>query len=273
MKIHLVLPNFGPGCTASSIGEIAVAGERLGFDAIATTDHVLVPKGEPERYERIFESLTVLGYLSAITSHVGLMTSVIVPLMRNPFVVAKQAATVDQLSGGRLTLGLGVGWVEQEFANVHADFRRRGARFDELLRLYRHLFSGSREPFEGEFYGFEDGVFDPLPVHREHLPILLGGTSDAAVRRAARTADIWQATQIGPAEWQGRVALLRSQAGGRPVEVGARIVLTGDPVATSDELRVWQDAGADHVLVTLGFTEGFLGRMEEFAELMQEVQA
>src|SRR5437899_188258 len=151
MELYLALPNFGRGSTVEALTEIAREAEELGFDGIGTTDHLLVPQGQPERYERIFDALVMLGYLAAHTRRVKLITTVIVLLMRNPFVVAKQAATVDQLSGGRLVLGLGVGWSEREFANVHADFRNRGRRFDDALSLLRHLFSGSRGSFEGMY--------------------------------------------------------------------------------------------------------------------------
>jgi probable F420-dependent oxidoreductase len=274
MQVHVAIPNFGRGSTPEAIAEIAEQAEELGFDGIGTTDHVLVPKGQPERYERIFEALVVLGYLAARTKRVKLITSVMVLLIRNPFIVAKQAATIDQLSGGRLVLGLGVGWQEQEFANVHADFRNRGRRLDEALRLFRHLFSGSREPFRGDYYAYEDGVFDPLPVHKERLPILLGGNSDAAVKRAARAADSWESTGLEPQAWRERVELLRSEAAGRSVEVGSRINLAGDAREMLEAAREWQAAGADHVMIVFGFTDGFAERMTVFArEVMPALRA
>lgn len=274
MQFHVAIPNFGRGSTPEAMAEIAERAEELGFDGIGTTDHVLVPKGQPERYERIFEALVVLGYLAARTRRVKLITSVIVLLVRNPFVVAKQAATIDQLSGGRLVLGLGVGWQEQEFANVQAEFRNRGRRLDEALRLFRHLFSGSREPFRGDYYSYEDGVFDPLPVQGERLPILLGGNSDAAVKRAARAADAWESTGINPEAWRERVELLRSEAAGRSVEAGGRINLAGDAREMLETVRQWQAAGADHLMIGFGFTDGFAERMAHFArEVMPAVRA
>ena len=247
------------------MAEIAEEAEALGFDGIATTDHILVPKGEPERYERVFEALTVLAYLAARTKRVKLLTSVIVLFMRNPFVVAKQAATIDQLSGGRLILGLGVGWQEREFANVHAEFRRRGRRMDEALRLFRHLFSGSHEPFKGDFFAYEDGVFDPLPVHREQLPIMLGGNSDAAIKRAATAAEMWESTGLDPEAWKDCADRLRQWSNGRQVEAGARINLTGGAREMLDVVRRWEQAGADHLMLGLGFTDGFAERMRTFA--------
>jgi probable F420-dependent oxidoreductase len=261
MELHLAIPNFGRGSSVEAMAEIAQEAEELGFAGIGTTDHLLVPRGQPERYERIFEALTVLAYLAARTRRVKLITSVIVLFMRNPFVVAKQAATIDQLSGGRLVLGLGVGWQEQEFANIHMDFRNRGRRMDEALELLRHLFSGTSEPFRGRYYAYDDGVFDPLPVRRERLPILLGGNSEAAIKRAARAAEGWESTGMEPEAWERIAAQLREWAGDRTVDAGARIGLNGGPKEMLAEVLRWRDAGADHLMLGLGFTDGFAARM------------
>lgn len=272
MEFHVAIPNFGHGSIPETMAEIADEAEALGFDGIATTDHVLVPRGRPERYERIFEPMIVLGFLASRTLRVKLMTSVIVLPIRNPFVLAKQAATIDQISRGRLVLGLGVGWHEQEFANVHADFRNRGRRLDEAIRLFRHLFSGSEEPFRGAHYSYDDGVFEPLPVQGERLPIMLGGNSDAAVKRAARVADLWESTGLDAQGWRARVELLRSEAAGRKVDVGGRISLTGSGGEMLDTVRAWRDAGADHLTIGFGFTDGFAERMRTFAgEVMPAV--
>jgi probable F420-dependent oxidoreductase len=265
MQLHIAIPNFGRGSSVEAMTEIAQEAEELGFDGIATTDHLLVPRGQPERYERIFDALVTLGYLAAHTKRVKLITSVIVLFMRNPFVVAKQAATVDQLSGGRLVLGLGVGWQEQEFANVHMEFRRRGSRMDEALQLFRHLFSGTSEPFQGRYFSYDDGVFDPLPLQRDRLPIMLGGNSDAAVRRAAQSAELWESTGVDPETWRGSAARLREWSGDRQVEAGARINLTGSAAEMLEQVKRWRDAGAQHLMLGLGFTDGFVDRMRTFA--------
>jgi probable F420-dependent oxidoreductase len=271
MQLHLAIPNFGRGSTVEAMAELAQEAEELGFDGIGSTDHVLVPKGQPERYERVFDALAVLAYLAAKTQRVKLLTSVIVLFMRNPFIVAKQAATIDQMCHGRLVLGLGVGWQEQEFNNVHMDFRNRGRRMDEAIRLFRHLFSGSREPFQGDYYGYEDGVFDPLPVAREQVPILIGGNSEPAIRRAARLADGWESTGLEPEDWKRSASQLREWAGERKVEAGARIGLTGDAKEMLAEVRRWRDAGADHLMLGLGFTDGFAERMRLFAREVMPV--
>jgi probable F420-dependent oxidoreductase len=265
MELHLAIPNFGRGSSVEAMSEIAQEAEALGYDGVGTTDHLLVPKGQPERYERIFDALAVLAYLAGKTNRVKLITTVVVLLMRNPFVVAKQAATIDELSGGRLVLGLGAGWQEQEFANVHMSFRERGRRLDEALRLFRHLFSGSREPFEGRYYAYEDGVFDPLPVQRDRIPILLGGNSEAAIKRAARAADAWESTGMEPEAWKPCAELLRLSAGERKIDAGARINLAGSAKDMLDVARRWRDAGADHLMLGLGFTAGYAERMRLFA--------
>jgi alkanesulfonate monooxygenase SsuD/methylene tetrahydromethanopterin reductase-like flavin-dependent oxidoreductase (luciferase family) len=120
-------------------------------------------------YGRVFEPLVALAYVASQTRRIKLGTSVIVLPMRNPFVVAKQVATLDALSGGRVILGLAVGWSTEEFANVHAEFHGRGARLEESIRLFRHLWSGSRAGFEGPFYAYAGGVFDPVPSQGANL--------------------------------------------------------------------------------------------------------
>src|SRR6266851_2254965 len=214
------LGNSGAAATGAALEDTARAADDLGFRALWTSDHLLAPSTLPQ-FARVFEPLVVLAHVAAATSRIRLGTSVIVLPMRSPFVVAKQAATLDQLSDGRLILGIGVGSYGDEYVNVHADFHTRGARMDEAIRLFRHLWSGSRDPFEGRFYGFADGVFDPLPTQREKLPLLIGGRSDAALRRAGREADIWQTTTLTPETFPGAVAKIRAEPNGHRVEVGS----------------------------------------------------
>src|ERR1700681_4715364 len=153
--------------------DTARAADDLGFRALWTADHLLAPSTLPQ-FSRVFEPLISLAFVASITQRVRLGTSVIVLPMRSPFVVAKQAATLDVLSGGRLILGIGVGSFAAEYENVHAEFSNRGARLEEAINLFRHLWSGSREPFEGRFYGYSDGVFEPVPLQGKDLPLLIG---------------------------------------------------------------------------------------------------
>ena len=217
------------------------------------------------QFARVFEPLVVLAHVAAVTSRIRLGTSVIVLPMRSPFAVAKQAATLDVLSGGRLILGIGVGSYGEEYVNVHADFHTRGARLDEAIRLFRHLWSGSREPFDGRFYGFADGVFEPLPTQREKLPLLVGGRSDAALRRAGREADMWQTTTLSHETFPAAVAKIRAAANGRKVEVGSVYAFNEGLASAQAAVRTWAAAGADHLSINFGPADGRRERMQEFA--------
>src|SRR5579884_1347595 len=192
MIFDVTLGNFG-AVPPQVLVDTARAADEHGFRAIWTADHLLAPSSYPQ-FGSVLEPLIVLSHVAAATQRIRLGTSVIVLPMRSPFVVAKQAATLDVLSGGRLILGLGVGSVEGEYANVHANYHNRGARLDEAIALFRHLWSGSREPFAGRYYGYQDGVFAPLPLQGRDLPLLIGGRSEAALKRVAREAAIWQTT-------------------------------------------------------------------------------
>jgi probable F420-dependent oxidoreductase len=268
MDVHVALPNGHQGVTVEQLAEITDAAEELGFAGVWPLDHVLVGPDLEQRYPWVVEPLVLLGYLAARTRRIRLGTSIIVLAMRNPFVVAKQAATLDLLCGGRFTLGLGAGYSEPEFRNVGAAgiWPTRGRRLDEAIELFRHLWSGSREPFRGRFYSYEEGWFGPPPPQREKLPILIGGHSEAALTRAARYGDVWQSTGLGPEEFRPRVEWIRTHAGDRRVEVGARTTLTGDPKAVLARVKAYQAAGAQHVCAYFGNRpEDFVPAMRAFA--------
>jgi len=268
VDIHVALPNGHPGVTLDQLIKITEAAEELGFKGVWPLDHVLVGPDLKDIYSWVIEPLTLLGYLAARTSRIRLGTSVIVLGMRNPFVVAKQAATLDQLSNGRFTLGLGAGYSEPEFRNVGASgvWTTRGKRLDEAIRLFRHLWSGLKGPFDGQFYPYEEGYFGPLPPQGERLPILIGGNSDAAIRRAATLGDVWQSTRLKPDEFRLKAEQLRASADGRRVELGARTSLIGDPDSLLARVKAFREAGAQHVCAYFGATvEDFVPGMRTFA--------
>lgn len=244
--------------------EFGIAAEKLGYQSAWLPDHLLPPADYGETYGGVYEPLIALTYLAARTEHIRLGTSVLVLPMRSPFAVAKQAATLHALSGGRLTLGVGIGWDRAEFDAVGADFSTRGARTDEGIALLRHLFE-SGGPFSGDHYGFDTGVFEPRP--QQHLPIMVGGTSDRAVARAAALADEWQGVGLAPAEFAQLAGRIRARAE-RSVLVGTRIAWPGGEAALTravDEARRFADAGADTLAVWFGAEDGFGDRMAEFA--------
>jgi len=268
MDFHVALPNGVPGVTIEDLAEITDAAEDLGFTGVMALDHLLAGPDLKDRYPWVLEPMVALGYLAARTRRVRLATSVLVLGMRNPFVVAKQAATLDLASGGRFTLGLGAGYSEPEFRNVGASnvWTTRGKRLDEAIALFRHLWSGSSTPFEGEFYSYDEGWFAPPPPQGANLPILIGGHSEAALNRAARLGDIWQSTGLGPDEFKKRADWVRTHAGHRHVEVGARTTLLGEPDAVRARVKEFESAGAEHVCANFGKTPSeWVANMRRFA--------
>ncbi|HSO28871.1 MAG TPA: TIGR03619 family F420-dependent LLM class oxidoreductase [Candidatus Sulfomarinibacteraceae bacterium] len=221
MDFGLILPSLGDEATHEGIDAAGEIAERLGFTDAWTTDHLLVDRSAAEDYGTIFEAVTTLAYLAGRTTKVRLGASVIVVPMRNAVVLAKELATIDNLSAGRLIAGVGVGWSRPEFASVGvADrFAVRGAYTDEAIRLWRHLWSGADWPFHGRFTTLDDYVFGPLPAQGGALPIWIGGRSEAALRRAGRLADTYHASATSPAAFAPRVPVIRAAAdeAGRPM--------------------------------------------------------
>jgi len=173
----LELPNYPEGASPEGIEAAADVAERLGWSTVWTTDHVLVPNADRGDYGRIYEAILTLAWVGARHPTVRLGTSVIVVPQRNAVILAKELATLDSLSGGRVIAGIGIGWNQGEYANLGvADrFHVRGAYLDETIRLWRHLWSGSTEPFEGRFHALDDFVFNPLPPQGKSLPIFEDG--------------------------------------------------------------------------------------------------
>ena len=268
MDVHVALPNGHRGVTLGQLTEITEVAEELGFNGVWPLDHVLVGPDLKDVYSWVIEPMTLLGYLAARTSRIRLGTSVIVLGMRNPFVVAKQAATLDLLSNGRFTLGLGAGYSEPEFRNIGASgvWTTRGKRLDEAILLFRHLWSGAQGPFHGQFFGYDEGYFGPPPPQGERLPILIGGASDAALRRAGTLGDVWQSTGLSPEDFGLGAEKVRRFANGRRVELGARTTLAGDPGTVLAKINAFQKAGAEHVCAYFGATvEDFVPGMRTFA--------
>jgi probable F420-dependent oxidoreductase len=191
MKLGACVPNYGETSSPQALRTVATEAERIGYDSVWCTDHILMSKNSGTPYERILDSITTLSFLSSVTSRVRLgISSLIVP-MRNPVVVAKQLATIDNFSGGRIMLAVGAGWNESEFSNLGSNFHDRGKRLDSSIRLLRDIWSG-RSTFDSKVLGIKirDGVFQPQP-ERERLTIWVGGTSPAAMKRAVELGDAW----------------------------------------------------------------------------------
>jgi probable F420-dependent oxidoreductase len=271
MKFGLSLRNTGVGSSRDAIDAGAETAARLGWEAVWTTDHVLVPHSAAAEYGRTFEAIATLAWVGARHPNLRLGTSVIVVPQRNAVLLAKELATLDVLSEGRVIAGVGIGWLETEFDNLGMSdrFHRRGAYLDETIRLWRHLWSGSTGPFEGNFHTFRDFVFGPVPVQGARLPIVIGGSSEAALRRAGSLADGYQATRSTPEEFVKRAAVIRAaaDAAGRPMpwlsarvpiaieERGGGGVSLAHPEATKTEIRAFESVGLDHLALVLPTTD------------------
>jgi probable F420-dependent oxidoreductase len=227
MKFGVCIPNYGETLSADGMRTVAVEAERLGYESIWTTDHILMPPRSGTPYEKMLESITSLAFLAARTSRVKLGISSLIMAMRNPVVVVKQLATIDQLSGGRVMLATSVGWNEKEFGHLGSDFHTRGKRLDESIRLIRKLWSGSSEiEFESKRipHRIESAVFQPTPVQKQ-LTIWIAGSSQAAMRRAIALGDAWH-PNVTPLDAFGElVAQFRSLPGGKDKPICVRMAL------------------------------------------------
>ena len=267
MDYGIALPGLGDAATREGIEAAAELAERYGFIDVWGTDHLLVDARAADEYGRIYEVVTTLAWVAGRFRKVRVGASVVVVPMRNAVVLAKELSTIDDLSGGRLIAGVGVGWHRVEFGNVGvADrFQVRGAYLEETIRLWRHLWSGSKEPFHGRFHSFDDFVFGPLPPQGAGLPIWIGGRNEKALQRAGRLADAYHSSATGPATFAERAPIIRAaaEAAGRPMpRLTARVrveldaepdprfyTMHGTPEAVAAEIRAFAAAGVDHLLL------------------------
>jgi len=269
MEFGLCLPNFREGASPEAIEAAAEVAERLGWSTVWTTDHVLVPHEYADEYARIYDAILTLAWVGALHPGLRIGTSVIVVPQRNAVVLAKELATLDSLSGGRVIAGVGVGWNRVEFGNLAAEdrFHVRGAYLEETIRLWRHLWSGSTEPFRGRFHTIEDFAFGPLPIQGARLPIVIGGDAEPALRRAGALSDGYHSSAIGPTEYAQRLPIIRAaaEAVGRPMPwLSARVrvefdaatsadyALRGSAEAIAAEVRAFGDLGVTHLALWFG---------------------
>ena len=265
MKFGVFLPSHGPAKSPQAVKQVAQAAEQAGFDSLWAADHVLVHEQFSDFC--MIETFVTLGYVAAVTETITLGTTVLVLPQRDPILAAKQAAAVDQYSDGRLILGIGVGWMEDEYRYLRTDFSQRGRMMDEWIDVMRVLWSEEQPAFQGEWISFEESAFEPKPAQEGGPPLTIGGLSDAAIRRAATKGHGWQPIQIGPEQVAAGVAKLRAWADGEPrtvifharAELGDQAdpevsLIRGSMYSINDLIGRYAEAGVEHMLFDFNTT-------------------
>jgi len=225
-----IMSPWEPGASGVDIVHVAQKADELGWDWMTISEHIVMPTEMAEVMgPRFPDSLTAAAVLAGATKRIKLLTYVLVLPYRNPVLLAKQIATLDFLSGGRFTLGVGGGHMQREFEALGVSFAERGTLSDEYIRAMKELWTAAEPSFKGRYVQFENIVFEPKPVQKPHPPILIGGNSKPAMRRAATLGDGWLPWLVTREQLPGCLAYIRSQAGfkarGGPFEVVMPLVI------------------------------------------------
>jgi probable F420-dependent oxidoreductase len=262
MQIGVVFPQTEIGASPAAIRDYAQAAEDLGYAHLLAFDHVLGAdarrypgwNGPYSHLDMFHEPFVLFGYLAPLTRQLELVTGVIILGQRQTALVAKQAAEVDVLTGGRLRLGVGIGWNQVEYEALAANFHDRGRRSEEQIAVLRALWTQEVVNFKGRWHQITAAGLNPLPIQRP-IPIWLGGRAEAVIQRVGRLADGWF-PQFSPdkagEETLDRMRRYARDAGRDPSTIGieARInFATGDPEKWAQEAEAWQKLGATHLSV------------------------
>lgn len=254
MKFGAVIRNMGPQSTRETITACARAVEDAGFDAAFVVDHLAIPPDQTEGSGgRYLDPLMTLGYLAGITQRIRLGISVLVIPYRPAVLTAKQVATLQELSGERLILGAGVGWLRQEFEALGVDPRKRGALTDETLHVLHTLFANDVSAYEGKLVRFPAFVFAPRPARP---PIWIGGSGPKALERTLRFGDAYYPIGLKPDELVQVGTYLREEAEKRgravPELVVGGMIREGVPESMIDRIAAYRDAGASYYVLGMG---------------------
>ena len=320
MEFGVSAPIRGPLANPASIRTLAEKAEALGFGYITVSDHIVVPTEIESTYPysetgdfpwseggdvECMEQFTLLSWLAGITTKIRLLTSVTVIPHRNPLFMAKSLATLDQLTGGRVTFGCGAGWLREEFEALQlAPYEARGQVTNEYLAAIKAVWTQARPSYNGDFVKFDKIGMDPKPVQTPHPPIWIGGESAPALRRTVALGDVWYPFSTNPAfrmdtlaAYKKRVARLHGlaeEAGRDPTSIGlayncafhsaseqqhvdgGRLIMTGSGQQRAEDINTFAEVGVTSMIVNLVDNDlnAMLDRMEEFAtNVMPHVKA
>jgi probable F420-dependent oxidoreductase len=306
MRYGFYLPTRGPLANRQDLSAILKAAEHLGFASVMVADHIVLPtriassypytiKGNFVSEGDCFEQLALMSFVAGRSETLRIVASVMIVPHRNPVFNAKALATIDVLSGGRLTVGIGVGWMEEEFKALNtADFKHRGAVTDEYVDIFKTLWTGKAVSYRGRFYRFDEVVCQPRPIQKSGPPIWIGGHSNPALRRVARLGDGWHpvgataASPLPPKEMRQKLAMIEGLMeaegrdfsnlqvsykapiydGGVPGQGEERRLFTGGADAALEDIAIFKDLGV-HELVFDFRTPSLnecLDRMQRFGE-------
>lgn len=300
MEIGLHLPSAQPGASPEGILKVARAAEQHGFDTAWMFDHLFTPADIESKYpysregdypmsanDPFFDPLGLFGVLAGKVEGIKLGTAVLIPAYRNPIVLGKILATIENFAPGRILLGVGAGWMKEEFDATGVGYDKRGARLVEYIEALRAIWSGEPNSFDGKFYSWTEAGFLPAPT--QPIPIIVGGHGDKALQRAAKHADGW-AVVIGRGQGKGiegaaaRIDLLRTyldREGRDPDDFhlmytsalwfseqpNEKLPLTGPPEHIAGSLKQLEDLGVDMIdLAVFGPAELIAETAQRFAE-------
>jgi probable F420-dependent oxidoreductase len=241
----VILPNYGLDSNPDGIRRVAEAAEELGFDSVWATEHIIVGPEAVDPYGRVYAPVITLAWIAGWTQRIHLGTSIVLAPLHHPIHLAKEVATLQELSGRRFLLGVGMGWHEDEYDFMGVEFAGRGRRGDEAIRLIRALWNGETT-FEGRYWSFHDATAEPHPSPQPE--IWVGGSSDRAIRRARELGDVWHPSRGSAPDHVRRVKEQYPEL---------RVI----PRTTPDRVDAMIDAGAEGAVVT--FPDD--GAMREFA--------
>jgi probable F420-dependent oxidoreductase len=311
MQLGVNVINRGPLARPEIITRFVQRAEELGFHSASVTDHIVIPKAAPDNYpyhpegkfrwqdaRDYYEPLALMAFLAGRTRRIRLGTSVLIVSYRNPVATAKFLATLDALAGGRLFLGVGTGWWEEEYKalGIPGHFAERGPRTDEYIRIFRELWTQAEPRFEGRFFRFGDLEFSPKPAQQGGIPIWIGGHTSRALKRVAELGDVWHPIGLRPPAgleppelaWKREELIGYAEARGRdgraipiafraPVMISdtQRATLIGRPGQIIADIRAYEAVGVTHLTCDLpaGSPDQALEFLERLgAEVLPQVQ-
>ena len=265
MNFGLFFVNTGPFAQPEPFSNLVVGAERVGFESAWTVEHVVIPVGYKATYPYdpsgkipmpenvpLSDPLLPLAYAAAKTERIKFGTGILILPQRHPFYVAKEAATLDVLSGGRFILGVGIGWMKDEFEALDIPFAERAGRTDESIEALRSLWKGEAEAFSGKYFQWGPVEMNPKPVQAGGVPIVIGGHVEGAARRAARFGNGFFPALARPEDLAPLLAIMRDECGkiGRdPGEIEVTAMLVGTDL---DQVHQFEDMGVSRLLVGYG---------------------